>query len=70
MFLCSLGEVLFSESSLGALWDHDTNDVSYMCSEAFQKFHAMSHLQFFPSFSMTLLDVTGLGFFFLFLSWF
>lgn len=31
-FLCSLGEVFFSESSLGALWDHDTNDASYMCA--------------------------------------
>lgn len=31
-FLCSLGEVFFSETSLGALWDHDTNDASYMCA--------------------------------------
>lgn len=31
-FLCSLGEVFFSETSLGALWDHDTNDESYMCA--------------------------------------
>lgn len=31
MFLCSLGEVLFSGSSLGTLWDHDMNDVSYVC---------------------------------------
>lgn len=23
---------IFSESSLGALWDHDTNDASYMCA--------------------------------------
>lgn len=32
MFLRSLGEVLFSESSLGALWDHDMNDASYICA--------------------------------------
>lgn len=31
-FLCSLGEVFFSETSLGALWDHDMNDTSYMCA--------------------------------------
>lgn len=36
----------------------------HISSEGFQKFDVVSHLQFFLSFPMTLLDVTGFGGFF------
>lgn len=68
-FLCSLGEVFFSESSLGALWDHDTNDASYMCaypeSRSFPEVWCYVPSPILPFFPMTLLDVTGGVFFFL-----
>lgn len=60
---------IFSESSLGALWDHDTNDASYMCaypeSRSFPEVWCYVPSPILPFFPMTLLDVTGGVFFFL-----